>query len=353
MTDEEGPRRRLRTGGAGSTPAVHLVAEWASDIGTGQASPDAAWDVILGALPSFPGHRQPAIPLNGTYDAADALVMERHFAAAQAHGITAFAHRVRAGRPSPALDAVAASPDVAVRFLVLVEQGVAPSDPAADADLVVSWLDHPRYATIDERPVVVAEPGDVGWARAFAGELRARCAFRALEPLLVLVDTAGRPDPAAQTFDVAMERPPVSGRTTKGPARPSYGAWAVAAIEVARPAHPWARRCFAGYDDTPLAGPAAVVAEGATPAELGRWLRFCLEDTVLHARVEHWLVHVGAWNDWGHGIYLEPDVELGDARLLALSRACAEVEPLCRDVAAAHADGRRALLDAARRRGPR
>ncbi|SEW09195.1 glycoside hydrolase family 99-like domain-containing protein [[Clostridium] fimetarium] len=61
---------------------------------------------------------------------------------------------------------------------------------------------------------------------------------------------------------------------------------------------------FVGYDDTPRRGVEGTVITGTTPQKFAHYL------TELMAQNTAWgneLVFLNAWNEWGEGMYLEPD----------------------------------------------
>ena len=68
------------------------------------------------------------------------------------------------------------------------------------------------------------------------------------------------------------------------------------------------RMVFADFDDSPRRNTRAVVMKGSTPKRFGRYLRRTLQ---LSRQEGNDYVFLNAWNEWGEGNYLEPDVRHG------------------------------------------
>lgn len=62
-----------------------------------------------------------------------------------------------------------------------------------------------------------------------------------------------------------------------------------------------------GYDKTPRLGRQGVVYLNNTPNYFRIGLKKCLE-CVRTRDIEHRIIFLYAWNEWGEGAYLEPDV---------------------------------------------
>ena len=54
---------------------------------------------------------------------------------------------------------------------------------------------------------------------------------------------------------------------------------------------------------------------GSTPEMYGRWLDEICHYTVEHLPGDKRLVFINAWNEWGEGCHLEPDVRFGRSYL--------------------------------------
>lgn len=77
------------------------------------------------------------------------------------------------------------------------------------------------------------------------------------------------------------------------------------------------------YDDTPRRGYSGTLIYGATPDKFKSYLiRLLIK--AGHQNSDY--VFVNAWNEWGEGMYLEPDLESGESYLQALKEAKEYVE---------------------------
>lgn len=75
---------------------------------------------------------------------------------------------------------------------------------------------------------------------------------------------------------------------------------------------------FCRYDDTPRKGTKGVVIEGDTPEKFKIYLSKLY---AKNAAVGNDFIFINAWNEWGEGMYLEPDEIYGDEYLKAFSYA--------------------------------
>lgn len=85
---------------------------------------------------------------------------------------------------------------------------------------------------------------------------------------------------------------------------------------------------FPGYDDTPRRGRSGEVIEDATPDKFYKLMKklFFLGD-----RVGNDITFVNAWNEWGEGMYLEPDEKYEFAYLEALKKALSDYKNIDED----------------------
>lgn len=75
---------------------------------------------------------------------------------------------------------------------------------------------------------------------------------------------------------------------------------------------------FTGYDDTPRQGYSGRVVYGATPEKFKKYLIRLL---LKAGKLENEFVFLNAWNEWGEGMYLEPDEKAGNQYLEAVKAA--------------------------------
>lgn len=73
-----------------------------------------------------------------------------------------------------------------------------------------------------------------------------------------------------------------------------------------------------GYDDTPRRGVRGCVIEHATPEKFTYYLTELLAKSASYGTE---IVFINAWNEWGEGMYLEPDEEYGESYLSAIPYA--------------------------------
>lgn len=74
------------------------------------------------------------------------------------------------------------------------------------------------------------------------------------------------------------------------------------------------------WDNTPRKGAKGIVFSNSTPEEYGKWLRHTI--TLMQGNPqEQRIVFINAWNEWGEGNYLEPDLHYGHAYLEATRAA--------------------------------
>lgn len=74
------------------------------------------------------------------------------------------------------------------------------------------------------------------------------------------------------------------------------------------------------WDNTPRVGDKGVVLQGATPDAYEEWLRFAIAKAA-GGLPDHGVLFINAWNEWGEGCHLEPDLRHGRSYLEATRRA--------------------------------
>jgi hypothetical protein len=354
------PRARLV---AFYLPQFHPVPENDRWWGTGFTE----WTNVAAARPLFRGHHQPHLPGElGFYDLRLAETRAAQAELARSHGIEAFCYwhywfhgRQLLERP---FDEVLRSREPDFPFClawaneswtrswlgrddVLVEQTYSGEDDVAHVRSLLPALADERYLRINNRPLLlVYRPADLPDPARTTATFRAECVRAGLpEPWLVGMNGWSKmTDSRTMGFDATLDFEPqlsdLPGAFTKesprarlkralragvlDPRRNVYD-YADARTRMARrraalgfPVHP---SIFVGWDNTPRRGRHALVVVGSTPERFAAGLASIIED-LADGPIEQRLVFVNAWNEWGEGNHLEPDLAGGRGHLEALRR---------------------------------
>ncbi len=94
-------------------------------------------------------------------------------------------------------------------------------------------------------------------------------------------------------------------------------------LNVKRPSKKTYLGAFVGYDDTPRRGMEGTIITSTTPQ------KFCTNLTEIMAKNAAWdndFLFLNAWNEWGEGMYLEPDEKYGFQFLEAIPFAKSRFE---------------------------
>lgn len=83
------------------------------------------------------------------------------------------------------------------------------------------------------------------------------------------------------------------------------------------------RTVFVDYDDSPRRGIRAVITRGSTPKKFGEYLS---KSILLSQKEGNEYLFINAWNEWGEGNYLEPDMKHGYDYLKQVKRALSETK---------------------------
>lgn len=327
------------------------------------------WTNVVKARPLFRGHLQPHLPTDlGFYDLRVPEVREAQAELALRHGVSGFCYwhywfggRLLLNRPlEDVLDSGHPNFPFCVAWAnqswsgvwhgspdrILMEQTYpGPDDDAAHFAYLRRAFADPRYVRVGEKPIffVLVPHGRTGLPEpARFVERWQTMADQAGLGGLYLVACVGQTDVPYATcfedgFDAAMyhqfpfehsvqtwlrERFVVRG-ITRGPLRYRY------APEFPDPPASLRGRVFPtvwpNWDNTPRCGRRGTVAVGASPARFGAQMRRALQ-LASDAPVDERIVMIKSWNEWAEGNYLEPDTEVGDARLKALADEVSRAE---------------------------
>jgi hypothetical protein len=308
------------------------------------------WTNVRRARPMFTGHEQPHVPHPdlGYYDLSDETVLERQAALARRHGIHGFCfyhywfagrrilekpveRMLAGGRPDLPFCLCWANENWTRRWdgldqEILLEQRHTPENDERFLEELLPALHDRRYIRVEGRPLLaVYRPGLLADVRGAADRWR-RIAERSGLPGLFLaaVHSFDRADPRGLGFDAAIQFPPLqipalnvaSGRRP-GLARDFTGAVldyaAAMRHSLARelPEYPLFRGVMPGWDNTPRRLERATIWADASPERYGQWLSATVERMRREQPPERQLVFINAWNEWGEGAHLEPDLRHG------------------------------------------
>jgi lipopolysaccharide biosynthesis protein len=311
------------------------------------------WTNVSKAKPLFKGHYQPHLPADlGFYDLRLPEVREAQADLARAHGIEGFCYWhywfngkrlldrpinevLASGKPDFPFCLGWANESWTRRWTgeekeVLLKQEYSEADDLNHARWLAGVFADPRYIRVENRPLfILYRPPALPNARQTTDTIRAECVRLGLpEPYIVGRDThnAGE-DMRKFGCDITESSAPNMGvlphvfdppgklldwkRNLKlgivnGNIKVFDYEEACRLMEMARPAHPHIPGTFVGWDNTARRGKMAIVMAGSTPEVFARVFRRILH-SVKDKPPEHRLVFLNAWNEWGEGMYLEPN----------------------------------------------
>jgi hypothetical protein len=150
-----------------------------------------------------------------------------------------------------------------------------------------------------------------------------------------MAETFDLNDPYARGCDSAVEFPPhqlLAGAvndTLKDLSKNhsgsvySYATTVMNEIVAIPPDYPRYRCVMPAWDNTPRRGRMGNLFHGATPELYELWLREAIGFTRRRLPAGQQLVFINAWNEWGEGAHIEPDMRFGRQYLEATRRAMA------------------------------
>ena len=334
-------------------PQFHPIPENDANWGEGFTE----WVGVSRAKPNFEGHYQPRVPADlGYYDLRNPNVMDRQAELAKRYGIHGFCYYyyyfsgkrvlemplerlLETGRPAIPFCLAWANEnwtrtwDGQAETVILEHQHSEEQDRAVIEDLI-RYFRHDLYIRIDGRPILLIYRARCIPDALFTTSIwRQACRDAGIgEIYLVMVEAAdlawAGEDPARYGFDAAAEFPPHNPGASVPPPRPvinpdfgglvfDYDAilekYAVAPL----PPYRRLRAVTLGWDNTARRQDNGAIFTNATPGSYQVWLEAALEDVQIANPGSERIVFVNAWNEWGEGAYLEPDVRYGHAYLKA------------------------------------
>jgi glycosyltransferase involved in cell wall biosynthesis len=306
------------------------------------------WTNVARAKPLYRGHYQPHVPADlGFYDLRLPEARVAQAALARKHGIYGFAYyhywfngKRLLERPfNEVLSTKAPQFPFCVCYanenwtrrwdgldseVLMGQEHSVEDDRAFIRDLLPAFQDE-RYIRIENRPLLlVYRPSLMPDPVRTATIYREECARAGeADPYLVYAQSFGTGDPAAVGFDAAIEFPPL-GFGSPGINVPledvsphfrgsfhDYEDLIEIARERATPPFTLFRGVAPSWDNTARKAGRSHSFVNAAPEGYRRWLNQALAWTVDHHRPSRRFVFVNAWNEWGEGCHLEPDIKYG------------------------------------------
>lgn len=314
------------------------------------------WVGVAKAKPLFPGHYQPHIPADlGFYDLRLPETRAAQAEMAQLHGIEGFCYWhywfegrrmlerpfnevLRSGEPDFPFCLAWANHTWSRSWLgdntqILLKQGYSLEDDVNHVRWLLDAFADPRYIRVKNRPLfLVYNPRDLPDANQTTDIFRAECVRYGLpEPFLLGINTRCVDlDARSVGFDGTLDHQPQFGRV-RGSFYDGFSKWRllhnikyrrldgkskiydyeeVAGLDRDTLPYPAFPSVLVGWDNTPRRGEKATIVMGGTPEKFADQLSLAIRQ-VSDAHLDERLIFINAWNEWGEGMHLEPDLRFG------------------------------------------
>lgn len=301
------------------------------------------WTNVSKARPAFPGHYQPHVPAElGYYDLDDPEAMNRQAALAKEYGIFGFCfyhywfngrlllekplHRMlQSGQPDFPFCLCWANEDWTRSWdgksgEILMQQIYGKDDDSRHFHYFANFFEDKRYIRIDGKPLLL-----VYRASRLPEPMATTTLWRELarksglgELCLCKVESflSEHTDPVAMGFDASVEFQPDWSRLGIKLPDEIYGNNAVYRYGdvvknmLEKPAVPYRRiPCVTpAWDNSARRKDGATILKDSSPELYGRWLSGIIHRERINKEP---VVFINAWNEWGEGNHLEPDVNFG------------------------------------------
>jgi len=326
-------------------PQYHPIPE--NDLWWGKGFTE--WTNVAKARPLFPDHYQPHIPADlGFYDLRLPATRTAQADLAREYGIHGFCyyHYWFNGKlllEQPVHDMLqSGEPDFPFCLCwanenwtrvwdgesdnVLMEQIYGPQDDLEHIHYMFQFFRDRRYIRVNDRPMFLVYrasrlPNPQETCRIWREEAR-KAGIGELYLCRVESFRSEHSDPVSLGFDAAIEFQPDWSRLGHKLSSSEFGNHSVYKYEDIvrnmqdKPAVPYTRfPCVTpSWDNSPRKQHEATILQDATPALYGKWLSSALFQTQAQ-NPDNPLVFINAWNEWGEGNHLEPDLKFGHAFL--------------------------------------
>jgi len=306
------------------------------------------WTNVKKATPIFEGHYQPHIPRDGYYDLMNPQTFRHQIDLAKQYGIGGFCFYYYWFNGRKLLDKPLemflrdSSLDMPFCLMwanetwsrrwdgseneILVQQRHNAEDDIAFIASLKPYLLDPRYIRIEGKPLISVYRLDL-FQDIAATVMRWRewCRENGIGELYV-VNTLTRGSQDHTSFDCALEFPPHGVQSNDLFVDPAptpvqnfsgkiYNYKGLVCGD--KPFKVFKCVC-PSWDNTPRRGKAAHIFYGSTPEMYRERLLASFKKS------HHNTVFINAWNEWGEGAHLEPDIKFGDAYLRATKEALTE-----------------------------
>lgn len=312
------------------------------------------WTNVSKAQPQFIGHYQPHIPGElGFYDLRLKETIQSQAQLAKHYGISAFCFHYywfngRRLLEKP-LDLFLNSPEIDIEFClcwanenwtrrwdghekdILMEQKYCAEDDIAFITALIKTFEDPRYIKIEGKPLlIIYRPKNIPNLGATVMRWRQAASEAGLPGLfLTAAESLDVIDVNEYGFDAAVEFPPhqanpediTSKVKTINPAFQGH-VYEYSALPNTfgkkNPAHyELFKTVMPSWDNEARKPGRGDSFANATPASYAQWLSNALDITLAKDNPDRRLIFINAWNEWGEGAHLEPDLANGYAYLHA------------------------------------
>jgi lipopolysaccharide biosynthesis protein len=322
------------------------------------------WTNVRKARPNFIGHYQPHVPGElGYYDLRDPAVRDAQARLAQEHGIRGFCYyyywfngrrlletplngMVQSGKPDFPFCVCWANENWTRRWdglehEILMAQDYSLEDNRAFIrSLVPLFRDH-RYIRVNGRPLLlIYKAGLIPEIEATVALWRSEARMAGFEDVyLVACQTTGEMNPVRLGFDAGVEFPPHGHQAIWLNARvdltnpvftglvSSYRALVVQSLSRPQETFKLFRTVVPGWDNSARRPDTGTVFVGSSPELFEHWVAKIAVATRAQFTGDEQLIFVNAWNEWGEGCHLEPDVRYGRQYLESMCRAVGRQSP--------------------------
>ena len=331
------------------------------------------WRNVSQAKPLFEGHYQPHYPADlGYYDLRLPEVRQQQADLASSYGINGFcyyhywftgkqllerpvAEILSSGQPDFPFCLCWANENWTRRWdgqdqEILIAQHYSPADDLAHIQALLPYFHDPRYIRIQDKPLfLIYRSTFLPNALATTTLWREQAKANGIEDLYIVkaesIPNERSKHPSLDGFDAALDFQPDWGALPirKQPSR----SWRLLNKLAPASQHPFQAndvRSYPEFVDSMLSRPpveypripcvipswdnsarrrngGAFILDRSTPDEYERWLQWVLCDQRTLNLLPEPIVFVNAWNEWGEGNHLEPDLCWGYQYLEATLRA--------------------------------